>query len=268
MHKYLVAVSRVASFLAVLGISVRATAQEATTEPAKVETPGISVSAEAVQDTALKTELTRISEAIIEAIRVGDKPGLEKYLTPDMVLINRDGNEYTRKDLVDELVPMREGYDLRFKILESRVIARGEAVLFTFLLDEYLTIFGQNVSTVYRNHFLFHRIDGAWKLALYTYWEKPSTPPVVPLDPASLDALVGTYELAPGKWTTHIAREGNRLVYRREGGQARELLPMAGDRFYLKGVEAEYFFERDASGKAVALVFRRNWIDLRLRRVP
>ena len=77
MHKYLVAVSRVASFLAVLGISVRATAQEATTEPAKVETPGISVSAEAVQDTALKTELTRISEAIIEAIRVGDKPGFE-----------------------------------------------------------------------------------------------------------------------------------------------------------------------------------------------
>jgi hypothetical protein len=110
-------------------------------------------------------------------------------------------------------------------------------------------------------------VDGAWKLALYSYWEKPSTPPVVQLDAASLDAFVGTYEVAPAKWTTHITREGSKLIFRREGGQPRELLPMAGDRFYLKGVEAEYFFERDATGKATALIFRRNWIDLRLQRV-
>jgi hypothetical protein len=45
-----------------------------------------------------------------------------------------------------------------------------------------------------------------------------------------------------------------------------ELVPMAGDRFYLPGVEAEYYFEHSADGRATALVFRRNWIDLRLRR--
>lgn len=42
---------------------------------------------------------------------------------------------------------------------------------------------------------------------------------------------------------------------------------MAGNRFSLPGVEAEYYFDYDADRRATALVFRRNWIDLRLRRV-
>jgi len=218
-------------------------------------------------DQALKAELTAISEQIVEAIRQGNKKALEEHLAPEMILINRDGKEYTRKQLVEELVPPREGYDLRFKILESRVIPKGDAALFTFLLDEYLTIFGQDVSTVYRNHFLFHRVDGKWKLALYTYWEKPATPAVVKLTSAEMDKIAGTYEVAPGKWVTHIKRDGDKLTFQRSGGKVREFIPMAGDRFYIPDVEAEYFFERDATGSPTALVFRRNWKDLRMKRV-
>jgi hypothetical protein len=78
---------------------------------------------------------------------------------------------------------------------------------------------------------------------------------------------VGTYELAPGKWVTRISRKGNKLFYQRDGGKERELVPIAGDRFSIAGVEAEYFFEKDAQGKASTLVFRRNWVDLRFRRI-
>jgi hypothetical protein len=219
-------------------------------------------------DPITQVELGRIAAEILEAIRIGDKTLLAKHLAPDLVLINRDGLEYSRENLLDELGPPREGYDLRFTIRDPRVIQHGDSALFTFLLDEYLTIFGHNASTVYRNHFLFHRLDGAWKLAVYTYWEKPSTPPVVARDPGELDDFVGTYALVPGKWITHITRKGDVLEYQREGGKLQSFLPMAGDRFYLAGVEAEYFFERGPDGRVVALVFRRNWIDLRLARVP
>ncbi len=215
----------------------------------------------------VKTELVGITEKILEAIRVGDKKTMEQLLAPDMLLINRDGKEYSREEFLKDLPPPREGYDLGFKILESRLIARGDSALLTFLLDEHLVIFGQDVSTVYRNHLLFHRLDGRWKLALYTYWEQPATPAVVELPPAALDAVVGTYELAPGKWVTHVRREGNGLTLQREPGGASPLLPMAGDRFYVKDREAEYFFEKDATGKATTLVFRRNWKDLRLKRI-
>jgi hypothetical protein len=215
----------------------------------------------------IQKTLIGITEEILEAIRTGNRGLLEPHLAPEMILINRDGKEYPRAHLLEEVVPPPAGYDLRFRITESRVIDRGDSALLTFLLDEHLAIFGHDVSTVYRNHFLFHRLDGAWKLVLYTYWEKPSTPPVIAPPPAQLDPFVGTYALAPGRWVTRVTREGGRLRSRREGQEARDLLPMAGDRFYIPGVEGEYYFEKDASGKAVAMVFRRNWIDLRLTRV-
>lgn len=44
---------------------------------------------------------------------------------------------------------------------------------------------------------------------------------------------------------THIRLEGDGLVYQREGGEPKPFRAMAGDRFFLDGVEAEYFFERD-----------------------
>ncbi len=218
----------------------------------------------APQTQELQRALTGITEEIIEAIRTGNRGTVERHLAQDMILINRDGKEYSRDYLLAEMVPPPEGYDLGFTMLDTRVIERGESALLTFLLQERLDIFGHDVSTVYRNHLLFHRIDGAWKVVLYTYWEKPSAPAVISPIPGTLEPLVGTYELAPGKRITRITREGDKLRLQREGGEPRDLLPMAGDRFFLPDVEGEYYFEKDASGRTTALVFRRNWIDLRM----
>jgi hypothetical protein len=44
-------------------------------------------------DTVLQSELKRISEEIIEGIRVGNKELLERHLAADMLLINRDRKE-------------------------------------------------------------------------------------------------------------------------------------------------------------------------------
>lgn len=233
----------------------------------RASAPAVRPDAPAAQAASLEKELRQRSAEVLEAIRLGDKERMARYLAPGAKLINRDGKEYTSEEFLADLVPPREGYDLRFTLLESRVFDRGDSALFTFLLDEYLTIFGQDVSTAYRNHFLFHRIDGQWKLALYTYWEVPSTPPPLSLPVESLDKLTGTYELAPGKWVTRITREGERLYLQREGGSRRELVPTTGERFHIAGLEAEYFFEAATGGRPQALVFRRNWKDLRFQRV-
>jgi len=253
------AVRALAAALALAGADVVVAPARAA---APVAVPGPTATAHPEQ-----AELTRITEAILEAIRTGDRAALDRHLAPEMLLVNRDGREYSRQDLLDELVPPREGYDLRFRVLEPRVIARGESALFTFIADEHLVIFGHDVSTAYRNHFLFHRLEGEWKLALYTYWEKPVTPAAIALAPEVLDSYAGTYELAPGKWVTRITREGGRLMFQRDAGKPRELIPASGERFVLAGVEAEYFFERDSTGRPMALVFRRNWKDLRHVRV-
>jgi ketosteroid isomerase-like protein len=216
----------------------------------------------------LQADLVRLSEQLLEAIRVGDKAALARLGTEDVTLVDRDGKVYSRDEFIDELVPPPEGYDLRFTVEEPKLFHHGDTALLTFLLDEHLTIFGHDVSTKYRNHFLFYRVEGSWKLAMYTYWEKPSTPPRVTVPTAELVPLTGTYELAPGKWTTRIFLEDGKLMSQRGTAAPRELVPMAGERFYIEGVEAEWYFERGPDGSPTALVFRRNWVDLRLARIP
>lgn len=255
-----------AALAAVLALAHPRPAPAAAPAPGAAPAP-VPHGAAAMSDDTLHAALTAITRDVLEAIRTGDRARLARHLAPDMLLINRDGRESSRQEFLDALVPPREGYDLGFEIVESRTLARGEAALFTFLLAERLVIFGHDVSTTYRNHLLYHRLDGAWKLALYTYWEQPATPPAAPADTAALDALTGTYALAPGKWVTRITREGTTLRMQRDGGPVRELVPVAGGRFHVRGVEAEYFFEPGPDGRAAAFVFRRNWKDLRHARV-
>lgn len=217
-------------------------------------------------DAAILADLTRITTILQEAIRTGDRDAFARHSTERLTLVNRDGKSYDRKAFLEEFVPPREGYDLSFRILEPRMIRNGDTALYTYVTEETLRIFGHDVSTEFINHLLFHRRDGEWKLELFTYWEKPSTPRRVAVDASKLEPLAGTYELVPGKWTHRVFLEGGRLMLAKGQSKPAELIPMAGDRFYLLGVEAEYFFERDSSGSPQALVFRRNWIDLRMAR--
>lgn len=218
-------------------------------------------------DQALLAGLVALSGEIEEAVRVGDKAAIERLALPEMILVNRDGRTYNRQQLMDELVPPRPGYDLRFTLLEPTLLHQGDVAVLSYVLDEYLTIYGVDVSTEYRNNFTFFRRDGAWKLALFEYFERPVDPTVIAVEPASYEPLVGTYEIGPGHWVTEIRREGDRLVSSRDGGPARELQPFAPDRFFYPGVEGEIFFVRDGGGRVTGMVFRRNFKDIPYRRI-
>lgn len=253
---------RVVALAALLIAARSADPARAEADPAVAGPP-----AESASDRALLDELVAITAEIEEGVRVGDRAAVERRTLPEMLLVNRDGKTYTQRDLLDELVPLRPGYDLRFTVLEPQLRRSGDAALLTFLLDEHLTIHGQDVSTAYRCNFLYFRRDGAWKLALFEYFEKPVDPDRVTLPAARLDEVAGTYELAPGAWVTKVWREGEKLMSRRDDGAPVELVPFASDRFYRAGIEGESFFVRDETGKVTGMRFRRNFKDLVYRKV-
>ena len=217
----------------------------------------------------LQAELVALTETIEEAVRTGDRATVERLAVAEMRLVNRDGRSYSRQELLDDLVPPRPGYDLAFTVLEPELLWQGgSTALLTFLLDERLVIWGVDVSTAYRCNFLFFLREGGWRLALFEYFEKPVDPRVLDVDPTSYDDLAGVYEIAPGRWVTRVRRDGNRLVASRDGGAERELLPFAVDRFFYAGQEGELFFVRGAGGAVEGMVFRRNYKDVRYRRLP
>lgn len=89
------------------------------------------------------------------------------------------------------------------------------------------------------------------------------------VDPASYDALVGVYELAPGFDLT-ISRDGVRLLAQVTGQPALELFPESPTRFFLKEVDAQIDFVRAAGddGPASGLVLHQGGRDIPGKRKP
>ncbi len=96
---------------------------------------------------------------------------------------------------------------------------------------------------------------------------KSVAPPVaqLALTAEQLDAYVGKYQLAPGIVLT-ITRDGQQLNTQLTGQPAVPVYADKPDHFFLKVVDAQLDFERDAAGKVTALTLHQNGRDLKAPR--
>jgi serine-type D-Ala-D-Ala carboxypeptidase/endopeptidase len=88
------------------------------------------------------------------------------------------------------------------------------------------------------------------------------TEKVFAVDAKTLEDYVGTFALAPGADFAVTLKDGH-LFAQLSGQQAFEIYPSAKDKFFYKIVEAQLTFERDGSGKVVAVVLHQNGHDSR-----
>lgn len=97
--------------------------------------------------------------------------------------------------------------------------------------------------------------------------DKPLPAPrkAVTLDPKLYDLYAGEYELAPGFVIT-ILRRGDKLISRATGQPEVELFPESETRFFLKVVDAEVDFVKDASGRVTGLVLHQGGQDMPAKR--
>lgn len=86
------------------------------------------------------------------------------------------------------------------------------------------------------------------------------------VDPAIYDAYVGRYALAP-TFVLTVTREGNRLITQATGQQKMEVFPESDTKFFLRVVDAQITFVKDAAGKVVALILHQNGRDQRAQKI-
>ncbi|MEP6506898.1 MAG: serine hydrolase [Gemmatimonadales bacterium] len=97
----------------------------------------------------------------------------------------------------------------------------------------------------------------------------PAQPKVrteVPVDAAKLDQLVGVYELAPAFRLT-ITKEGGSLFAQATGQDKVPLFAQSETEFFLKVVDAQVTFVKDADGKVNQLILHQGGANLPGRRV-
>ena len=94
---------------------------------------------------------------------------------------------------------------------------------------------------------------------VYTKTVKPLPVPKkeVAVDPKIYDQYVGDYELTPG-FTITIVKRDAKLISLATGQPEVELFPESETKFFLKVVEAQVEFVKDASGKVTGLVLTQG----------
>jgi CubicO group peptidase (beta-lactamase class C family) len=112
---------------------------------------------------------------------------------------------------------------------------------------------------------LFERIG---PVETYTKTTKPlpTGRKEIALDPALYDQYLGEYELAPG-FSIFVTKENNKLMIQPTGQQKAEIFPESETKFFLKVVDAQIEFVKDASGKVTGLIIYQGGQKLQAKKV-
>jgi CubicO group peptidase (beta-lactamase class C family) len=96
--------------------------------------------------------------------------------------------------------------------------------------------------------------------------ELPPAPKEVHLDPATLGDYAGKYQLTSNA-VFDVAVKDGKLFVQLTSQPSIEVYASAKDKFFSKLVDAQLDFERDATGKVVALILRQGGRDMRSPRL-
>ncbi|MFP5245591.1 MAG: YbhB/YbcL family Raf kinase inhibitor-like protein [Thermoanaerobaculia bacterium] len=207
-------------------------------------------------------ELVRRTQALLDAVAVGDRAPWNEYYADDAVYFDEKGRRMDKATLVADIAPLPAGYVGAILIENAKSRFYGDTAIVDYDLDESLTIHGQRLDNArFHGTDTWLRRDGKWQIVatqMLRYYEDPAP---VAVDAKKLDAYTATYELAPGV-QLKVWREGDALWAQRTGRAKAQLFAETEGLFYRKGVEGRYLFAGDR------LIDRRNNQDIVWKRVP
>lgn len=95
----------------------------------------------------------------------------------------------------------------------------------------------------------------------------PSERKVITLPAATLKSYEGIYEVSP-RFSLTIRAAGDRLTAQANNQSPLDLFAEAQDRFFLRAIDVQIDFTRDATGQIAGAIFRQNGRDLKAVRKP
>ncbi len=93
----------------------------------------------------------------------------------------------------------------------------------------------------------------------------PSERKEITLSPEVLRGYVGTYSMAPGV-DLNVTLEGNHLVTQMTGQEKIPIFPETQSLFFVKVMDAQLEFKKDASGKVIQVILHQGGHDMVARK--
>ncbi len=215
-----------------------------------------------------ETELRRLTQQNLDAIAAGDVAVWRRNFHPDLVHVDEEGKVRSKDELLGELSPLPPGLVGHLEIRDFRLAMHGEDMaVVTHEDQEHLSYFGQILESRWRTTDTWVKSSDGWRLASQQILALQVDPPTVTLSRDALCQYDGTYQLTE-QIRSKVTCADDGLQFQRVDRPVVLYKPEVADVFFAPGQpRTRRIFQRDAQGKVLGCVDRREGHDIRWTRI-
>lgn len=216
--------------------------------------------------------LKQKAQALQDAIAPGKAQVWADILDDQMVMSDEAGAVTDKAASVAQIKPLPPGASGYIQVIDWKAKVDGSVATASFIADEYENYHGQHLHAQYRTTTSWVKRGPKngqedWKLLSMAVLATRQDPPAVTLPGFLTDQYVGHYSGGPGL-DYAIAKQGGKLLLIRQGRAPTELKAELADVLFVPGQpRSRDIFQRDAKGRILGYVSRREERDLVFKRI-
>jgi ketosteroid isomerase-like protein len=222
--------------------------------------------AHAATQSAAEVELRKAVQEMLDAIAPGNADVWKRYLHERVLLVDENGTVRTKSEMLAEFSPLPAGLVGRLAVDTFKIEQHGDVAVLAYEAQEHLDYHGQTLQSRYRINDTWLKTAQGWQLLAEQVAAVLKDPPSVKLTQQQLCEYSGTYSLT-AEITATITCTADGLTAERSGRKPSPYRAEVKDVFFVAGQpRTRRIFVRDAQGKVVAFVDRREGEDIRWNR--
>lgn len=225
--------------------------------------PSARAAAASAADTGWFLERT---QALYDAVAVGDKTIWRQTLSDDCIITDEDGEVYDKTAFLDTLTGLPKGFSgvIRIRRLTARIF--GAAASVHYWIDEHEDVLGQKLHTTYVETDTYRRAGDAWSMIAAQVTVVPADLAPVAVDKSGWPELAGSYRLgAPPGLLYHAYLRHGSLYWGSREKSAKRLIPLSPLVFFVQGSIHTMVFVRDR-GHITEAIELHKYNEIAMRR--
>jgi hypothetical protein len=204
----------------------------------------------------------KTEQSLMDAVAVGDKATWDRVMDPGCVVTSEEGRVTPKKQFLDELRPLPPGLKGAIAVRDLTVQEFPAFAVVRFVADEWVSVFGQRLTTQYRVTDTFQRVRRTWRMVGSHVSIITRDPPAQNVATEAWPGFVGTYQLLPDGWKLYVVLRDGKLYGGRDQARLRPFIPLTPDAFVLEGTLGEWLFVADVDGNGTRVVQFRKFAPL------
>jgi hypothetical protein len=186
---------------------------------------------------------------LFDSIASGDKAIWAETMEEDCIITTEDGEVQDKVKFLADLKPLPPGFKGGGVIRDLSVRDLGEAAVAHYVIDEWETIFGQQLKTAYVETDTYRRRGNTWKMAAMQVTVVPRDLEPVVADRSGWPRLLGDYRFSGDDTVRYrVFERDGALMGGRDEKSATRLIPLAPLVFFQAGSIHTMIFVQDSSG--------------------